>query len=61
MKNHAAILVEEKDMDNQLFVALKLVLENPQKQQELAANCKSMAQPKAAHKIVNLIEQICND
>lgn len=61
VKNHAAILVEEKDMDNQLFAALKLVLENPQKQQELAANCKSMAQPKAAHKIVNLIEQICND
>tara|TARA_B110000977_G_C11077674_1_gene491814 strand:- start:2122 stop:3219 length:1098 start_codon:yes stop_codon:yes gene_type:complete len=61
VNNDAAILVEEKNIDTELFTVLKALLEQPEKQMELATNCKRMAQPRAAHKIVDRIEQIYND
>jgi len=59
--NDAAILVEEKNMDTQLFRALDLLMNDVEKQKQLAANCKKMDKPKAAERIVDIIEELSND
>ena len=57
----AAILVEENNMDTQLFAALDLLMKDVEKQKQLAANCKKMHKPKAAERIVDIIEELSND
>lgn len=58
---NAAILVEEKNMNTELFTQLESLINNPESQILLAKNCKGMEQPKAAEKIVDLIEELVND
>ena len=57
----AAILVEENNMDTQLFAALDLLMKDVDKQKQLAANCKKMYKLKAAERIVDIIEELSND
>lgn len=59
-KANAAVLVEEKSVKTTLFKALESVLENSEKQQLLAANCKNMGQDRAAQKIADIIEKLLN-
>ena len=53
-------LVEEKDISTALFEQLELLLNNKDKQVQLASNCKKMDKPKAAEKIVDIIEDLIN-
>jgi len=57
---NAAVLVEEKNMKTTLFEQLELLVNNPGKQKQLAENCKGMDQPRAAEKIVDIIEELVN-
>ena len=56
----AAVIVEEKSIKTSLFNKLEMVLKNSEKQQLLAANCKSMGKAKAAQKIADIIENLIN-
>ena len=60
VENEAAILVEEKNMDSQLFEELGLLMRDAEKQKLLAYNCKKMDTPKAAERIVDFIEELIN-
>ena len=60
VEHEAAILVEEKNMDTQLFEKLGLLLRDAVNQKLLAANCKKMDTPKAAERIVDFIEELIN-
>ena len=60
VENEAAILVEEKNMDSQLFEELGLLMNDTEKQKLLASNCKKMDTPKAAERIVDFIEELIN-
>ena len=60
VEKNAAILVEEKDICSSLFEQLELLLNNKNKQVQLASNCKGMDKPKAAEKIVDIIEGLIN-
>ena len=57
---NAAILVEEKNINTALFEELELLIHDKEKQKQLAENCKKMHQPRAAEKIVDIIETIIN-
>jgi UDP-N-acetylglucosamine--N-acetylmuramyl-(pentapeptide) pyrophosphoryl-undecaprenol N-acetylglucosamine transferase len=57
---NAAVLVEEKNMKTTLFEQLELLVNNPEKQKQLAENCKGMDQPRAAEKIIDIIEELVN-
>jgi len=61
VENAAAILVEEKNMESQLFEELGLLMKDVEKQHVLADNCKKMDTPRAAEKIVDVIEALIND
>ncbi len=58
---NAAILVEEKNMNTELFTQLESLINNPESQILLTKNCKGMEQLKAVEKIVDLIEELVND
>lgn len=60
-ENNAAIMVEENNIDSQLFLVLESLVKDLQMQEELAANSKKMSKPKAVEKIVDIIEQLSND
>lgn len=61
VKNDAAVMVEEKEMDTQLFKEIELLIKDIERQRILAENCKKMDRPKAAEKIVDFIEELIND
>ena len=61
VEKNAAILVEEKHISTSLFEQLELLLNNKNKQVQLASNCKGMGKPKAVEKIVDIIESLIND
>ena len=61
VNNEAAILVEEKNMDSQLFEELGLLMKDAENQKLLASNCKKMDMPKAAERIVDFIKELIND
>lgn len=60
-ENNAAILVEEKNMDTELFEALNRLVKDVELQKKLGANCKKMDKPKAAERIVDIIEELIHD
>lgn len=57
-ENDAAILVEENNMDTELFAALDLLMKDVEMQKKLAVNCKKMDKPNAAKRIVDFIDEI---
>ena len=60
-ENDAAILVEEKNIDTELFEALNRLVKDVDIQKKLGINCKKMDKPKAAERIVDIIEELVND
>ena len=60
-ENDAAILVEEKNIDTELFEAVNGLVKDVEMQKKLGANCKKMDKPKAAERIVDIIEELVND
>jgi UDP-N-acetylglucosamine--N-acetylmuramyl-(pentapeptide) pyrophosphoryl-undecaprenol N-acetylglucosamine transferase len=60
VEKNAAILVEEKNINTALFTELEFLINDPEKQKQLAENCKKMDQPRAAQKIVDLVEDLIN-
>jgi len=59
-ENDAALLVEEKVIDQELFATLSNLVKDESLRNRLAQNCKLMAKPNAASKIVDLIETSLN-
>lgn len=57
----AAILVEEKHMESDLFKALNDLVFDLDKQSELGSNCMKMYCPKSTEKIVDIIDELSND
>ena len=60
-KNDAAILVEEKNIDTELFESINLLVKDVDMQKKLGGNCKKMDKPKAAERIVDIIEELIHD
>ena len=60
-KNDAAILVEEKNIDTELFESINLLVKDVDMQKKLGVNCKKMYKPKAAERIVDIIEELIHD
>ena len=60
-KNDAAILVEEKNIDTELFESINLLVKDVDMQKKLGVNCKKMDKPKAAERIVDIIEELIHD
>ncbi|MDG2164442.1 MAG: UDP-N-acetylglucosamine--N-acetylmuramyl-(pentapeptide) pyrophosphoryl-undecaprenol N-acetylglucosamine transferase [Flavobacteriales bacterium] len=60
-ENDAAILVEEKNIDTELFEAVNGLVKDVEMQKKLGANCKKMDKPKAAERIVDIIEELIHD
>ena len=60
-ENDAAILVEEKNIDTELFEAVNGLVKDVEIQKKLGANCKKMDKPKAAERIVDIIEELIHD
>ena len=60
-ENDAAILVEEKNIDKELFEAVNGLVKDVEMQKKLGANCKKMDKPKAAERIVDIIEELIHD
>jgi len=60
-ENDAAILVEEKNIDTELFESINLLVNDVHMQKKLGINCKKMDKPKAAVKIVDIIEKLIHD
>ena len=60
-KNDAAILVEEKNIDTELFESINLLIKDVDMQKKLGFNCKKMDKPKAAERIVDIIEELIHD
>ncbi len=61
VEKDAAVLVEEKNINTALFSTLESLIGNTDRQRLLAKNCKLMAQPEAAKKIVDIIEGLIHD
>jgi len=57
---NAAILIREKDLDTDFETVFTELFESENKQQELGANFKKMALPKATEHIVDEIEKLLN-
>ena len=60
-ENDAAILVEEKNIDTELFESINLLVKDVEMQKKLGANCKKMDKPKAVERIVDIIEELIHD
>ena len=58
VKEDAAILIKEKDLDTDFKAAFKRLVSSEQQQQQLAINIKKLALPEATHAITSLIEGI---
>ena len=60
VKENAAILIKEKDLDNDFERVFKELISSVEKQENLATNIKKLALPKATSDIVDEIEKIIN-
>ena len=60
-KNDAATLVEEKNIDKELFESINLLVKDVDMQKKLSVNCKKMDKPRAAERIVDIIEELIHD
>jgi UDP-N-acetylglucosamine--N-acetylmuramyl-(pentapeptide) pyrophosphoryl-undecaprenol N-acetylglucosamine transferase len=58
--HHAAISIEEKDLENRFEKELKTLLTDKQKQEELSKNIKTLAKPNATKDIVDIVESLIN-
>ena len=55
---NAAILIEEKDLDQSFETVFKEVVESPKKQLELQKNIRLMAKPEATKEIIKMINNL---
>ena len=55
---NAAILIEEKDLDQSFETVFKEVVESPKKQLELEKNIRLMAKPEATKEIIKMINNL---
>lgn len=55
---NAAILIEEKDLDQSFETVFKEVVESPKKQLELKKNIRLMAKPEATKEIIKIINNL---
>ena len=60
VKEDAAVMIIEKDLDEKFESTFSLLIKDKTKQQELASNIKKLALPKATEHIVDEIEKIIN-
>jgi UDP-N-acetylglucosamine--N-acetylmuramyl-(pentapeptide) pyrophosphoryl-undecaprenol N-acetylglucosamine transferase len=58
VKNNAAIMVPDKDAREKMIVEVVRLFQNPELANDLAENCKKMALPDSAARIVDEIEKI---
>lgn len=54
-------MVEEKNIDTELFESINLLVKDVDMQKKLGVNCKKMDKPKAAERIVDIIEELIHD
>lgn len=57
-KQNAAVLIQEKDLDQSFNALFKEIIHAPKKQLELTENIRQMAKPKATKEIVKMIHQL---
>lgn len=55
---NAAILIEEKDLDQSFETVFRAVVESPKKQLELEKNIRLMAKPEATKEIIKMINNL---
>ena len=55
---NAAILIEEKDLDQSFETVFRAVVESPKKQLELKKNIRLMAKPEATKEIIKMINNL---
>ena len=58
VKQKAAILIEEKDLEHSFQTVFKSVVESPKEQLSLRNNIRLMAKPEATKEIIKLIHQL---
>lgn len=58
VKKEAALMIKERDLDNQFKIVFEDLLVSKEKQGQLASNIKKMAMPKATEHIVDEIEKL---
>lgn len=57
-KKNAAVLIEEKDIEQSFNTLFEAIVTSPKKQLELTENIRQMAKPKATKEIVKMIHQL---
>ena len=58
VRQNAAILIEEKDLDQSFETVFRAVVESPKKQIELKKNIRLMAKPEATKEIIKMINNL---
>ncbi|MCH1417707.1 MAG: undecaprenyldiphospho-muramoylpentapeptide beta-N-acetylglucosaminyltransferase [Flavobacteriaceae bacterium] len=58
VRQNAAILIEEKDLDQSFETVFRAVVESPKKQLELKKNIRLMAKPEATKEIIKIINNL---
>ena len=58
VRQNAAILIEEKDLDQSFETVFRAVVESPKKQLELKKNIRLMAKPEATKEIIKMINNL---
>lgn len=58
VRQNAAILIEEKDLDQSFETVFRAVVESPKKQLELEKNIRLMAKPEATKEIIKMINNL---
>ncbi len=58
VKNNAAIMVKDNELNNSLFDEVENLLKNKEKQKNLSENIKKMAKPNAANQIAEIILEV---
>lgn len=58
VEQNAAILIEEKDLDQSFQTVFKAVVETPEQQLEMKKNIRLMAKPKATKEIIKMINNL---
>ncbi|MGB0366462.1 MAG: undecaprenyldiphospho-muramoylpentapeptide beta-N-acetylglucosaminyltransferase [Flavobacteriaceae bacterium] len=58
VEQNAAILIEEKDLDQSFQTVFKAVVETPDQQLEMKKNIRLMAKPKATKEIIKMINNL---
>ncbi len=57
-KKNAAVLIEEKDLEQSFNTLFEAIITSPKRQLELTENIRQMAKPKATKEIVKMIHQL---